>query len=62
MVPCGRSGGEGVAVDGSGRVPSPPLAGAWWLWCPPVADVAGGDADGGVLSAMMCLMPLAWVM
>ena len=24
-------GGEGVVVDGSGRVPSPPLAGAWWF-------------------------------
>ena len=34
----------------------------WWLWCPPVAEVAGGDADGGVMPAMVCLMPLAWVM
>ena len=33
-----------------------------WLWCPPVAEVAGGDADGGVMPAMVCLMPLAWVM
>ena len=32
MVPCGRFGCEGVAVD------------------------------GGVLPAMVCLMPLAWVM
>ena len=29
MAPCGCFGGEGVVVDGSGRVPSPPLAGAW---------------------------------
>ena len=28
MEPCGRFGGEGVADDGSGRVPSPHLAGA----------------------------------
>ena len=70
VVPCGCFGGEGVAVDGSGRVPSPPLAGLgglwahrlWWLWFPPVAEVAGGDADGGVMPAMVCLMPLAWVM
>ena len=69
-APCGRCGGEGVAVDGSGRVPSPPLAGLggllahrlWWLWCPPVAEVAGGDADGGVMPATVCLMLLAWVM
>ena len=33
-----------------------------WFRCPPVAEVAGGDADGGVLPAMVCLMPLAWVM
>ena len=34
----------------------------WWLWCPPVVEVAGGDADGGAMSAMVCLMPLAWAM
>ena len=34
----------------------------WWLWFPLVAEVAGGDADGGVMLAMVCLMPLAWVM
>ena len=31
MAPCGWFGGEGVVVDGSGRVCSPPLAGAWWF-------------------------------
>ena len=31
MAPCGCFGGEGVVVDGSGRVPSPPLADAWWF-------------------------------
>ena len=33
----------------------------WWLWFPLVAEVAGGDADGGVMLAMVCLMLLAWV-
>ena len=33
----------------------------WWLWLPLVAEVAGGDADGGVMLAMVCLMLLAWV-
>ena len=31
MAPCGWFGGEGVVVDGSGCVSSPPLAGAWWF-------------------------------
>ena len=31
MAPCGWFGGEGVVVDGSRRVSSPPLAGAWWF-------------------------------
>ena len=31
MAPCGCCGREGVVVDGSGRVLSPPLAGAWWF-------------------------------
>ena len=44
--PCGRFGGEGVAVDGSGRVPSPPLAGAWWFACSP-AGVALVSSGGG---------------
>ena len=34
----------------------------WLLWFPLVAEVAGGDADGGVMLAMVCLMLLAWVM
>ena len=34
----------------------------WWLSFPLVAEVAGGDVDGGVMLAMVCLMPLAWVM
>ena len=34
----------------------------WCLWFPLVAEVAGGDADGGVMLAMVCLIPLAWVM
>ena len=70
MAPCGWFGGEGVVVAGSGPLSSPPLAGVggllvhrlWWLWFFLVAEVAGGDADGGVMLAMVCLMPLAWVM
>ena len=34
----------------------------WWLWFPAVAEVAGGEADGRVMPALVCLMPLAWVM
>ena len=34
----------------------------WWRWLPLVAEVAAGDADGGVMLAMVFLMPLAWVM
>ena len=33
----------------------------WWRWLPLVLDDAGGDADGGVVLAMVLLMPLAWV-
>ena len=33
----------------------------WWRWLPQVPQVAGGDADGGVVLAMVLLMPLAWV-
>ena len=33
----------------------------WWLWFPLVAEVAGGNADGGVMLAMVCLMLLAWM-
>ena len=36
MAPCDCFCGEGVVVDGSGRVPSPPLAGAWWFVGSPV--------------------------
>ena len=36
LAPCGWFGGEGVVVDGSGRVSSPPLAGAWWFVGSPV--------------------------
>ena len=69
MAPCGWFGGGVVVVDGSGRVSSPPLAGVggllahrlWWLWFLLVAEVAGGDADGWVMLAMVCLMLLAWV-
>ena len=47
MAPCGCFGGEGVVVDGSGRVPSPPLAGAWWFIGSPVvaALVSSGGGD-----------------
>ena len=69
----GGTGGVGVAGDCMvvpGACPRSPWTGLggllahrlWWLRCPPVAEVAGGDADGGVLPAMVCLMPLAWVM
>ena len=34
----------------------------WWLLFPLLAEDAGGDADGGLMLAMVCLMPLAWVM
>ena len=49
------------------RLPWPGLGGLlahrlWWLWFSLVAEVAGGDADGGVMPAMVCLMRLAWVM
>ena len=33
----------------------------WWPWFPPAAEVSGGDADGGVMLAMVCLVLLAWV-
>ena len=62
-------GGEGVVVDVSGRVPLCPRVEAWWfvgspvvvLWLPLVPEAAGGDVDGGVVLAMVLLMPLAWV-
>ena len=69
----GGAGGVGVAGDCMvvpGACPRFPWSGLgglfahrlWWFRCPPVAEVAGGDADGGVLPAMVCLMSLAWVM
>ena len=69
----GGAGGVGVAGDcmvvpgACPRFPWPGLGGLlahrlWWFRCPPVVEVAGGDADCGVLPAMVCLMPLAWVM
>ena len=33
----------------------------WWRQLPLVPEVAAGDADGGVVLAMVLLMPLAWV-
>ena len=36
LAPCGWFGGESVVVDGSWRVSSPPLAGAWWFVGSPV--------------------------
>ena len=33
----------------------------WRRWLPLVQEVAGGDADGRVVLAMVLLMPLAWV-
>ena len=33
----------------------------WWRWLPLVPEVAGGDADGRLVLAMVLLMPLAWV-
>ena len=47
MAPCGRFGCEGVAVDGSGRVPSPPLAGAWWFVGSPAVVTLVSSRGGG---------------
>ena len=47
MVPCGCFGGEGVVADGSGRVPSPPLAGAWWFVGSPVVMALVSSGGGG---------------
>ena len=33
----------------------------WWRWLTLVPEVATGDADGGVVLAMVLSMPLAWV-
>ena len=34
----------------------------WWRWLPLVPEVVGGDANDGVVLAMVLLMPLAWVL
>ena len=47
MVPCGWFGGERVVVDGSGRVSSPPLAGAWWFVGSPVVVALVSFCGGG---------------
>ena len=47
MAPCGCFGGEGFVVDGSGRVPSPPLAGAWWFVGSPVVVALVASGGGG---------------
>ena len=47
MAPCGCLGGEGVVVDGSGRVPSPPLDGAWWFVGSPVVVALVSFGGGG---------------
>ena len=47
MAPCGCLGGEGVVVDGSGRVPSPPLAGAWWFFGSTVVVALVASGGGG---------------
>ena len=47
MAPCGWFGGEGVVVDGSGRVSSPPVAGAWWFVGSPVVVALISSRGGG---------------
>ena len=47
MAPCGCFDGEGVVVDGSGRVPSPSLAGAWWFAGSPVVVALVASGGGG---------------
>ena len=47
MAPRGWFGGEGVVVDGSGRVSSPPLAGAWWFVGSPVVVALVSCGGGG---------------
>ena len=47
MAPCGWFGGEGVVVDGSGRVSSPPLAGGWWFAGIPVVVALVSSGGGG---------------
>ena len=47
MAPCGCFGGEGVVVDGSGRVFLPPLAGVWWFVGSPVVVALISSGGGG---------------
>ena len=47
MAPCGCFGGEAVVVDGSGRVSSPTLAGAWWFVGSPVVVALVSSGGGG---------------
>ena len=47
MAPCAWFGGEGVIVDGSGRVSWPPLAGAWWFVGSPVVVALFSSGGGG---------------
>ena len=47
MAPCGCFGGEGVVVDGSERVPVPPLAGAWWFVGSQVVVALVSSGGGG---------------
>ena len=47
MAPCGWFGGEGVVVDGSGRVSSPVLAGGWWFAGSPVVVALISCGGGG---------------
>ena len=47
MAACGWFGGEGVVVDGSERVSSPPLAGAWRFVGSPVVVALVSSGGGG---------------
>ena len=47
MATCCCFGGEGVVVDGSGHVPSPPLAGAWWFVGSPAVVALVSSGSGG---------------
>ena len=47
MAPCGWFGGEGVVVDGFGRVSSPPLTGGWWFAGSPVVVALVSSGGGG---------------
>ena len=47
MAPCGWFGGEGVVIDASGRLSSPPLVGAWWFAGSPVVVAVVSSGGGG---------------